>query len=145
MKIQNIDFLNMVRSRYILNDPDAITMIDTMINHPRLNEFSLIEDADDDYTMSDLEGDSYDPKCHPDLDPDHLASDRESFHDRVNRDGVWSYVLIHNEVHRCDCPYCPKSTSKVIESIGGFIGQDFFGSGHDLEFVSTMNDILSKS
>lgn len=72
----------------------------------------LEKNPDEYYSFDDHCGDCYCPITNPDIDPVILA----------NRSGAFYYTL--------------KVLGEELESIGGFVGNDFHGSGYDIDFYN---------
>lgn len=87
----------------------------------------IIMEPDDCSTIDDLAGDTYDPHCNPEIDRQTLADEYGEFIRRVNREGVWGAVLQVNT----------GTGFEGLDSIWGFIGNDFHGSGYDTDFYRT--------
>ena len=57
------------------------------------NGFRIIEEADLDWDMADLKGDSYNPKVNSDIDPEKLKAEEKRFEALVQSEGVYGYSL----------------------------------------------------
>lgn len=79
-------------------------------------------------TASDTFGDMFDHECNPDIPPSQLAKERKRELARVNRNGIWDYVLT--------------VLGTEAEAIGGFVGKDFYGSGYDIDFYNSALEII---
>jgi hypothetical protein len=53
----------------------------------------IIEDLDFMWSLSDLEGDSFDPKANPEISLENLKQQQRQFRAQVNNKGVWGYTL----------------------------------------------------
>jgi len=80
---------------------------------------------DDTRSIEDLEGDTYNPDANPDIPAATLARERKEFIERINNDGVWGIV----GEYRCNT--CRQWTT--ADSVWGFVGDDWQGSGYDLD------------
>lgn len=89
---------------------------------------TITRESDDCYNFGDLCGDSYCPIANPSIDPDLLKKQRRAFQARVRNQGVWFYDLI--------------VLGERADSIGGFVGNDFYGSGYDTDFYNNAWDTL---
>lgn len=80
------------------------------------------------YTFTDHAGDCYCPITNGDIDPKELRRQEKNERARFNRQGCFYIVLnvLGNE----------------LDSIGGFVGNDFYGSGYDDDFYSIAWDYL---
>jgi len=81
----------------------------------------LTTEPDDVYTWEDIKGDTYDPIVNDDIDPAELRRQEQAELQRMQQDGVYGLVgefNLHGSWHRAD-------------SIWGFIGNDWQGSGYD--------------
>lgn len=57
------------------------------------NGYRIIEILDDIFTMSDLEGDTYNPEINTDISAEQLLKEQRAFRSKVTNEGVWGYVL----------------------------------------------------
>lgn len=80
---------------------------------------------DYDADIEDLAGDAYNPIANPEIQPHILTRQYKEFADRVNREGVWG---IQSE-HKCQC--CGQWVKD--DAVWGFVGDDWEGSGYDLD------------
>lgn len=92
--------------------------------------------ADDCVSLDGILGDCYDPKVITDISPKRLAAQRKLEIERINRDGVWGIV------GKVKVPACSKCHSnerwETVESIWGFVGDDWKNSGHDTDVMSAV-------
>lgn len=75
--------------------------------------------------IEDLAGDTYNPIANPDIQPHILARQYREFVNRVNQEGVWGIQSEHK------CPDCGQWVTD--DSVWGFVGDDWEGSGYDLD------------
>ncbi len=80
------------------------------------------------------EGEMFDPKVNPDISPKRLAREQKELHERIERDGVWILV----SYFRTD----PEQEWIEVDSVGGFIGEDFEDSGYDVDLKSAAVEAL---
>lgn len=88
-----------------------------------------IEKWDDEtYELDHLLGDCFCPIANPDIDPAELKRQKRNYLARINRQGVHGHTLhvLGNE----------------LDSIGGFVGNDFYGSGYDVDFYNAAFNTL---
>ena len=80
------------------------------------NNHRIIELPDIDYSIENIEGDSFNPDCNPDIDEEDLARQREAFYDRVSEEGVFGYIQEK---------WCPQVGCGWVhvDSCWGFVGQ----------------------
>ncbi len=90
---------------------------------------TIIKEADDFYTFEDHAGDCYCPIAHDYIDPKVLKKQKRKERARTERLGFFVMVL--------------KANDHIIDSIGGFCGNDFYGSGYDYEFYETAINTVS--
>lgn len=91
----------------------------------------LIKEVDDAYNLSDLKGDTYVVKFHPEISPEKIRKEELEFEQRVETEGVWFYSL-ESWDSAIDGGWIH------IDSIGGFVGDDFTGSGYDTEMLDRL-------
>lgn len=84
----------------------------------------------------DLFGDTYDPKCHPDIPARQIEAERKAEIERINHDGVWGII---GEYRCCAC-----NSWNHADSVWGFIGEDWKDSGYDLDVMEQTLDALNK-
>ncbi|UCW44093.1 hypothetical protein [Vibrio phage F23s1] len=88
------------------------------------------KETDSFYSFADHAGDCFDPEVNKDIDPAELKRQRKNELARFNRQGVYYHELI--------------VLGETLGSIGGFVGNDFYGSGYDIDFYNTaINHIAS--
>jgi hypothetical protein len=78
--------------------------------------YRIIEVLDLDADLANLKGDCYEPKLHPDIDPEELKRQEAEFEDLVGREGVFGYVLERWNPK-------PGGGYEHIDSCFGFVGQ----------------------
>lgn len=89
---------------------------------------------DPDYDFDNLCGDTFNPKVNPNVEVTTLNRQRRAFQARVNREGVYGSII--------QCRSVPTGEWETVESIWGMVGEDFIGSGYDIDFLSVANDWL---
>ena len=82
---------------------------------------NISKQSDSFWSMSDLKGDCFKQDIH-DIDPKELKRQERNFEQRVYRNGVHFHQLF--------------VMSKELDVIGGFVANDFYGSGYDSDFYS---------
>jgi len=100
----------------------------------KLGLFRVVLVEDDTYSFEELCGDVYSPEANPDVDVTVLARQKRAFRARVNKDGVYGSVAQVRET--------PLDEWVVIESIWGFVGDDFIGSGYESDFINAASEWL---
>lgn len=96
-----------------------------------------IKIAPDDFAdLDNLFGDTYDPSVNTDIDPAVLAEQKQEEIDRINRDGVWGMIA----EYECSC--CGRWTE--ADSVWGFIGDDWKGSGYEADLFNNANKERNK-
>ncbi len=91
---------------------------------------TIRKERDEFYTFADHAGDMYDPEVNDDIHPEELKTQRRRELARFNRAGVWFYTLnvLGNE----------------LDSMGGFVGNDFCSSGYVIDFyASALQEVQS--
>lgn len=86
----------------------------------------IVRHPDDDMQLDDLLGDCYDPTVNTDIQPSRLDRERQAEIDRIEQEGVWWY-----EAQAWDY----ENGWEHVDSICGFVGDDFIGSDHDLDMM----------
>lgn len=87
----------------------------------RLGWVRISRGEDSDACEHDLLGDCYAPDCNPGVNPNVLAKQRKAAMQKMSEEGVWIYgawVRI------------PDEPPTIVDSIGGFIGEEFWESGY---------------
>ena len=107
---------------------------DWEIGDPRVR---IVAAADDCQSLDNLFGDTFSAKCNPEIKLEILERERQAEIDRINRDGVWFMVA----------EYWNGREWEHADSMGGFIGNDFTGSGYDTdlkaEAMRALDDCLA--
>lgn len=95
-----------------------------------------IEQVEDSLTtFADLCGDCFCPLTNPDIDPAELARQKRAYRARVARQGIHGAVLF---TRARPCAEWVES-----DSIFGFVGSDFIGSGYDGDFLASARTRLN--
>lgn len=92
---------------------------------------SISKEEDNYYTFSDHAGDCYDPIVNDGIPAADLKRQERNERARFNRQGVWFHSLT--------------VLGKDLDSIGGFVGNDFYGSGYDHDFYQTAIAAVAKT
>jgi hypothetical protein len=100
----------------------------------QLGVFRIMMVVDDTYTFEHLCGDVYNPEANPDINPTVLARQKRAFRARVNREGVFGAVM--------QCRDTPTGEWVDVESGWGYVGDDFIGSGYDIDYLACGDDWL---
>lgn len=90
--------------------------------------YSFVKIKDNDYSFTDLCGDTFNPEVNNDIDPAQLKREKEAFRRRVKKEGVYGCGLALNGVQLFDY------------MIWGFVGNDYLGSGYDSDHLSELLD-----
>lgn len=91
---------------------------------------------DEHMDIEDLEGDSYNPAAHPDMDPAQLAEERQDFIRKCESEGVWGLC----GQYRLDAE---SDVWRNSDSIWGLVGQDDAGYMPDIKAATL--DALEKA
>ncbi|MEN6534494.1 MAG: hypothetical protein ABFD89_12575 [Bryobacteraceae bacterium] len=90
-------------------------------------------EPDESTDLDNLLGDVFNPEANPDIDPKRLEQEKQHEIDRINRDGVWGVI---GEYKAAVCPACGRGGNwEHADSCWGFIGNDWEGSGYDLDIM----------
>lgn len=87
---------------------------------------SILKEFDQEWSFDDLLGDTYDPDANPDMNRNLILKQKKEQLERIEREQVWFYYTAVKR-HRS------KGWDET-EACGGFIGDDFEGSGYDEDF-----------
>jgi hypothetical protein len=115
--------------------------VNTLAYYHKLGLFRIRAVADPSYRFEDLCGDTYKPEANPDIDPKQLAREKATFRSRVNRMGVWGVLV---EVRPSREIEWRDLGPEALDSIWGFVGGDFIGSGYDGDLLSEAMHALEK-
>lgn len=87
--------------------------------------------------VDDLLGDTFNPVANPDIPAARLERERAAEIERINRDGVYGVIG----------EFRPTTNGAWIESDScyGFVGDDWKGSGYDLDIMRTTIDALKNA
>ena len=107
------------------NAPQKSTLYTLLANH----DLAAIEKIEDDRSASEFANDLFSADNHPDMHPSTLSRQRNALEKRVEEVGLFTVELIVN--------------GESISAIGGFVGDDFYGSGYDDDFYREAIELLS--
>ena len=93
------------------------------------HDLAAIEKIEDDRSASAFATEFYTPSHHPDMHPSTLSRQRNALEKRIEKVGLFTVELIVN--------------GESVSAIGGFIGDDFYGSGYDDDFYREAIELLS--
>ncbi len=91
----------------------------------------LIRMPDYNYDIEDLKGDCFNPETCPEIPGEEIREQELQFEQRARDEGVWGY-----EVQRWNSEI--GGGWEHVDSIWGFIGNDFEGSGHDTDLIDQL-------
>lgn len=80
----------------------------------------LIRERDYDYSIENLEGDTYKPELHPEIPEETILKEKKAFQQKVEEEGVWIVIV---------------KVGNWQDSIGGFVGNEWEGSGYDEDMM----------
>lgn len=95
---------------------------------------ALRVEPDDYYDMDDLKGDIFNPNFRDDIKPEVLKREEEEFEERVHRMGVYGIIAEYRKDENAKWEHA--------DSCCGFIGDDWSGSGYDIDLMSSAIDAL---
>lgn len=98
-----------------------------------LGLIDIVRTPDTGFTFKDHAGDSFCPITNPDIDPAELKRQEKHERARFNRNGVW-FVRWQSVL----------KPNALFDSIGGFVGYDFIGSGYDDEALDQLQGVCDK-
>jgi hypothetical protein len=104
-------------------------LVAKVISGLKLGKIRIAKVKDDFCSIDDLAGDMFNPDVNDDISPAILKKQRRSFVARVNRSGVWGAVAETWNGREWD------DESAGHNSIFGFVGNDFIGSGYELQLL----------
>jgi hypothetical protein len=95
------------------------------------NGYRIIRMVDEESDMDNLKGDCFSPNVHPKIPKDRLLKEEREFERRVSDEGVWGYELQK---------WNPETGAgwEFVDSIWGFVGADWEGSGYDEDMYRQM-------
>ena len=92
----------------------------------------IIEIVDCHFGMDDLKGDCFNPDVNDNINRNRLVREEREFEERVSSEGVWGYRA----------EYWNGTEWAETDSIWGFVGDDFIGSGYDDDLMKSALDAL---
>lgn len=92
---------------------------------------AISKESDDYCNIDDLLGDYFNPDVNSDIDPDALEEQKQARMGRINYEGVYFHQLT--------------VMGEPEDSICGFVGDDFYGSGYDSDFYSAAYELIEKA
>lgn len=102
-----------------------------------LGLFRVVLERDEHFSFADLCGDTYNPAANPDIPAEQLKKEKAAYRSRVNRQGVWGAVL--------ELRAATDEQFNNDQSIWGFVGMDFVGSGYDTDFCLAAVEWLTEN
>ena len=88
-------------------------------------------------SMEDLKGDRFDPHINCDVNKNVLAKQEREFERRVKQEGVWGAVARVN-------PGYEMHSWEDVDSVWGFVGDDFWGSGYEHDLMWAAIDAFAR-
>jgi len=115
------------------------TKVNEVIQAIELGKISLTRMEDDHSTFSDLAGDCFNPEINTDMRPCDLKRQENNFRSRISKSGVWTMIA----------QYWTGREWEWLEgvnhnTISGFVGNDFFGSGYEWQVMEAAMDAYNK-
>lgn len=116
----------------------------------------LVLEEDQCWRIEDLEGDCYNPQANPDIPAGKLAAERRAYRRRVRNEGVWGAIVEVRSNPNAEWMQPPVTVKQVwsehygrhftcasgTDSIWGFVGEDFLGSGYEQQMCDTAAEWL---
>jgi len=102
-------------------------LIDPILAAVARHKIRVRKVADDYYTFDDHKGDCFDPTINTDIDPKALKRQERNERARFNRQGAFYSIA----------EYWTGRTWVETDLIGGFVGDDFIGSGYEYDLLSS--------
>ena len=94
----------------------------------------IVESGDNYMSWDDLVGDCFCPKANPDTKPEILEREAQEYAEKIQRDGVWFY----------DAQIWDGDSWESVDSVGGFVGDDFIGSCYNDDLMEAALGALKK-
>lgn len=104
--------------------------VNRVIKAIKTGKISVSRERDEYASFSDLCGDVFNPEVNKDIPPAELKRQERVYRRRFNRTGCWVMVARYWTGR-----YWEDQKGLVDNSIGGFVGYDFFGSGYELQML----------
>lgn len=114
-----------------------MSTIDTEKRFKRLERLGLVSFGpvdDPDVDLDNLFGDTFNPACHPEIPREQIERERQEEINRAERMGVVGIVGSYSLT--AEAPYMQ------ADSVWGFIGDDYKGSGYDADVRSATIEAL---
>lgn len=89
----------------------------------------LLRVEDTDYSLADLKGDCFSPRVNSDIPAERLAAEEREFEERVSRLGV------HGLLGTYKSPPGEFGDWLLADSCYGFVGEDYLGSGYEVDIA----------
>lgn len=87
----------------------------------------VVESDDSGLTFDDITGDTFNPDVNPDVPAHIMERQRQEEIDRINRDGITCVIG----------QYYNGESWVTVDSVGGFVGDDWKDSGYDLDIMES--------
>jgi hypothetical protein len=110
----------------VWEDMQRSTDIRWAYDHFRSLDLVRLEREPDDQSFDDLHGDCYVREVNTDINPNVLNKQRMEAEQRLEDEGQWVIIAQFNAFNDDGTPEW-----HTADTIGGFVGEDFFGSGYE--------------
>lgn len=108
----------------------------------RLGLARILKVEDQDYSFDKMQGDSYNPAAHPDIPAEQLAKEKTKERRRLREQGAWGGAI---QVRKTSQDPWVRDGCYYLDSIWGFIGDDYVGSGYDGDQVAMALEWLDEN
>lgn len=109
--------------------------VNVITNAIRQGKIRLTRQHDGLASFEDLAGDCFNPDANPSVPSDQLKREATNFRNRLIRSGAWVMTAEYWTGR-----YWEGLLGCEGNSIGGFVGNDFFGSGYELQVMQAVLD-----
>lgn len=96
----------------------------------RQGKIRLNRQTDSQACFDDLAGDCFNPDANPSVDAEQLKQEAKEFRERISEFGAWVMISEY---------WTGREWESLFDidgnAIGGFVGDDFFGSGYELQVM----------
>jgi hypothetical protein len=129
MTYSNIQIIKKLNEGVLTGYHKDELLVAKVISGLMLGKIRIAKEEDVFWSIDDLAGDMFNPDVNDDISPAILKKQRRSFVARVNRSGVWGAVAETWNGRAWD------DESTGHNAIFGFVGNDFVGSGYELQLL----------
>jgi hypothetical protein len=123
-------------------ESEAVTLYEYL---EKLGLVDIEKESEEFLSIDDLLGDIFDPVLNSDIKPEILEREKRAELDRIDRNGVWGHIAHGRRLIIGTGGELLPGEWIETEACWGFVGDDFWGSGYDIDFMDSTVDLVTES